>query len=232
MESMPDIVQLADDKAGIEEQQQNQRADFVPESDVPCQQVEHHQKYADDAAVHIGKAFLEVGFNGAAHVARYLPHSIQQTLPVVLLGNVQPEAGGEFVDRRLGRLQRRKGRQLQNRRHANGKDREKGDPHKIRKELSPAVPAANFIHEEQQEHKNTGKQADIVIGKHREEQRNGVQYKFLLLQQPDGAQRHQRQQGKCIQPHDIPLKSQRPGTEAIEAAKDGNGKIIFSKNVF
>jgi hypothetical protein len=46
MESMPDIVQLTDDKADIEKHKQRSRADFIPERNSLRQQIQHHQKNA------------------------------------------------------------------------------------------------------------------------------------------------------------------------------------------
>ena len=50
-------------------------------------------------------------------------------------------------------------------------------------------------------------------------QRNRVKDKFPVPQQLHRTQRHQRQQRKGIQPHNIPLEAQRPGTHAVKAAE-------------
>ena len=52
----------------------------------------------------------------------------------------------------------------------------------------------------------------------------GAEFCYLTIpQQLHSTQSHQGQQGKGIQPHDIPLKTQCPGTKAIEAAEKSNG---------
>src|SRR5699024_14584 len=122
------------------------------------------QYHADDAAVHIGQAFLEVGLNGAAHVSRHLAHGVQQSHQGVGTGDVQPEAGGELVHAGLGGLQGRQGGQRQNGRHADGQGGKQGNPEQIAKKLLPSPPAADLIHKEQQENKNAGKQANVVVG--------------------------------------------------------------------
>ena len=76
-------------------------------------------------------------------------------------------------------------------------------------ELLPASPAAELVHKEQQEHKNTGKETHVIIGEDGEEQRNRIKDKFLFLQQPHRAQRHQRQQGRKRGNHDIQNLTQR-----------------------
>ena len=63
-----------------------------------------------------------------------------------------------------------------------------------------------YIEMLQQEYENAGKQADIIIGKYRQEQSQSVQNAPLFPQQPNGSQRHQRQQSEGIQPHYIPLE--------------------------
>ena len=229
---MPDIVQLADDKTGIEKQQQNDSTNFIPQPDLFCQKIQHHQKDTDDAAVHIGQAFFKIGLDGTAHIARHLPHGIQQSLQVVFLGNIQAEACWKFINNRLCGLQRPESGQFQNGGHSDGQNREEGNPNQVSKEFFPAAPPANLIHKEQQKNKNAGKQTNIIIGKNREEQRKGVQDKFLIPQQLHSAQSHQGQQRKGIQPHDIPLKAKRPGTQAIKATEHRNGQIVFPKNVF
>ena len=232
METVPDIVQLPDDKTGIEKQQQSYCADFVPETDLFRQQIQHHQKHADNAAVYIGQTFLKIRFQSAAHIACHLPHGIQQTLQIVLLGNVQPETGGEFIHHRLGGLQRPQGRQFQNRRHADGKSRKHSNSHQIQEKRFPAAPTADLIHKEQQKNKDAGKQTNIIVGKDGEKQGNRIQDKLLFLQQLYRSQSHQRQQGKGIQPHHIPLESQCPGAQAVKPTEHRDGKVISSEELF
>ena len=74
---MPDIVQLPDNEADIEEQQQHHRTDLIPQAGLPIHQIQEHHHHADDAAVHIGQSFLKVGLDGAAHVSCHLAHGIQ-----------------------------------------------------------------------------------------------------------------------------------------------------------
>ena len=229
---MPDIVQLADDEADVEKQQQEHRAELVPELHIPGQQIKEHQKYADDAAVHIGKPLLEIGFQASAHISGHLTHGVQQTQDRVFAGDVQAEGGGEFVDTGLGGLQRRQGRQLQDGRHADGDGGEQGDPAKVPKELFPAAPAADLIDEKQQKYKDAGKQSDIVIGINGLEQGQGIQQEFLIPQKANHSQHHQRQKGEGIQPHNVPLKAQSPGAQAIKGTEHGNGQVIPAKYLF
>ena len=65
-------------KAEVKEHQQKHSADLGPALYLFGKQVREHEEYADNAAVEVGQALLEAGFDGAAHVARHLPHGVQQ----------------------------------------------------------------------------------------------------------------------------------------------------------
>ncbi len=78
MEAVPDIVQLPDDEAEIEKDQQENRADLIFFGHIPGQKIEHHEHDAENAAVDIGQTLFEIGLNGAAHVPRHLAHGVQQ----------------------------------------------------------------------------------------------------------------------------------------------------------
>ena len=232
VEAVPDVVQLPDDKAHVKEEEQSHGAELVPELYLLRQKEQHHENDAENTAVDVGQALFEIGLDGAAHVPRHLNHGAEKAHKRILLGDVQPEACGEFIDARLGGLERCQGRKLQDRRHADGNGREQGNSPQVQEELFPAAKAAEFITEEQQEYKNTGKKPDIVVGKNGLEQRQGVEQEFSVPQKRHGAQGHQREQCEGIQPHDVPLKAQGPGAQAVEPAEDGNGQIVLSKELF
>ena len=219
MEAVPDIVQLPQDKAHVEKQQQQQGAQLVPPLDIPGQQEEDAQQNAAHAAVQIGKPLFEAGLDAAAHIPRHLAHGIQQTHQVIFGGDVQPEAGGKFVHAGLGGSQGGHGRHGQKGAHAQGQNGEQGNPQQVAKEPLPPPGAADFIAEEAEEHKDAYEKSDIVIGNHGQGQCQGIQGKFPLPQQPHHSQHYQGQQGKGIQPHHIPLVAQRPGAQGIEAAE-------------
>ena len=128
MEAVPDIVQLPDDKAEVEKHQQRHGADLIPEPHPFCHQVQEGQHKGAHAAVEVGKPLLEAGLNAAAHVSRHLHHGLQKSIDGIAGGDVQPEAGGEFVDAGLGGLQPCQSRKLQHRRHADGQSGEAGNP--------------------------------------------------------------------------------------------------------
>ena len=229
---MPDVVQLPDDEAQGEKQQQPYGADLIPEPDLLGHQEEPAEHQGDHAAVDIGQTLFEVGLQGPAQVPRHLPHGIQQPLPVVGGGNVQPEAPGEGVDAGLGGLQRRQGRQLQNGRHADGQQGEEGDPQQVLAcPLQPREPA-DLIAEKDQGHKDAHKKAHIIVGIHPKEQGDGVQEEPLLLEQPDLPQDHQGQQGKGIQPHDVPLEAQGPGAQGVKGPEYHGGEVLFPVELF
>ena len=127
-------------------------------------------------------------------------------------------------------MQSSQGGKLQNSSHADGKEGEQGDPAKIAEEFAKTLPAANLIAEEQQKDENANKETNIVVGIDGKEERDGIQEELLVPQQPNGSQSNQGQQGKGIQPHYIPLITQCPGTQSIEAAKEGNGQIVHIKH--
>ena len=79
MEAVPDIVQLTDNEADVEERQQHCGADLIPGLHLPGKQVQHHQKHTDNAAVDVGQSLLEGRLQTAAHIARHLPHGVQQS---------------------------------------------------------------------------------------------------------------------------------------------------------
>ena len=150
----------------------------------------------------------------------------------MLLGDVQPEGGGEFVHAGLGSPQSEQGRNGQNRRHADGDGGKQSDAQKIAEEFLPSAPTADFIDKEQEKYKKAGEQADIVVGKHGEEQAHRVKNHLFIPQQLHFAQHHQRKQGEGVQPHDVPLIAQRPGTQAVQAAKQSDGEIILVEGFF
>ena len=229
MEAVPDIVQLPDDKADIEEQQQRHAAQLVPELHLAGQQVQHCQHNTAHTAVHIGQAFLEIQLHSAGHIARHLAHGIQQALPGVFVRDIQAEGSGKLVDAGLGSLQRGKGRQGQQRGHGNGQGRKERNAEKITEKSLQAGAAADLVADKQQQHKDAGKEADIVVCVDGKKQGQGVKDEFLLPQQCYGAQGHKGQQRKGIQPHEIPLKAQGPGAHAVESAEQGDGNIIFTE---
>ena len=232
VEAVPDEVQLPDDEADVEKQQQPHGAAFVPAPDVLRHQVQEHQQNAENAAVHIGQAFLEGRLDAAAHVPRHLPHGVQKPLEGILLGDVQPEAGGEIVHAGLGGLQGRQRREGQNGGHSQRQHRKQGNPPKIRCQLLPSAPAADFIHKKQQENENTGKEPDIIIGVDGQKQRHRVEETLFLLQQAHRPQRHQGQQGEGVQPHHVPLIPQRPGAQPVKAPEYRNGRIVLAEQLF
>lgn len=116
--------------------------------------------------------------------------------------------------------------------HADGQSGEQGHPQQVRKEPACLLAAENFVDEEAQQHENAGEKADVIVGENGEEQGQGVQGEAVLLQQLHHAQHHQRQQGKGVQPHDVPLIPQRPGAKAVEAAEKNERSVIFPKNGF
>ena len=131
VEAVPDIVQLPDDKAEVEKHQQRHGADLIPEPHPFCHQVQEGQHKGAHAAVEVGKPLLEAGLNAAAHVSRHLHHGLQKSIDGIAGGDVQPEAGGKFIDAGLGGLQPRQSRKLQHRRHADGQCGEAGDPQEV-----------------------------------------------------------------------------------------------------
>ena len=131
----------------------------------------------------IGKSFLKGLLQTAVHIAGDLAHSIQKTHPGVLISNVQFKAFRKFIYTRLSGLQCRKGRYLQNGSHADGKNGIQCDPAKIGKEFSEAVPLADLVTYKDQGNKNTGKKADVVVGKDLQKQRQSVQDKLFFPQQ-------------------------------------------------
>ena len=70
----------------------------------------------------------------------------------MLLGDIQPEGGGEFVDAGLGGTEGKQGRNGQNRRHAQGDHGKQADAKKVAEEFLPAAPAADFVDKEQKKH--------------------------------------------------------------------------------
>ena len=228
VETVPDIIQLPNDKAYIKKQQQCHGANFLPGLDTPGHEIQHRKQNGAHAAVQIGQALLEVWLNGTAHIAGHLAHGIQQSQNGVGGGNVQPEAGGKGIDAGLGGLQCRKGRQLQNGRHAQSQHRKQCNPAQVGKESFPALPAADLIGKKQQEHKDAHKKANIIVGKHRQKQGQGVQHTLLIPQQLHRPQHHQRQQCEGIQPHNVPLEAQRPGAQTVKPAEDRNGQVVFA----
>ena len=120
MEAMPDIVQLTDDKAEVKKYQQRQGTDFVPKLHIPRHTVEHRKEQGAHAAVQVGKPLLKAWLQTSSHISRHLTHGVQQSKKRIGRGNVQPKAGGKFVDTGLGVLQRRQSRQLQNQGHPDG----------------------------------------------------------------------------------------------------------------
>ena len=229
---MPDIVQLADDEAQAEKHQKSQAAQLVPEANLGAGEEHHGKQGGNHTAVQVGQPFLKGGGNAAVHVSRHLAHGIQKSQPGVFICNIQLETLGELIDSGLGGLQCRQGRQLQNGGHGNGNDGKQGHPHQICKEPLEALPAADFIAYIGQKHKNAGEKAHVVVGEHRQKQCQGVKEELPVPKEADLSQNHQRQQGKGVQPHEVPLIPQSPGTQGIEGTKDADGKIILVEELF
>ena len=224
---MPDVVQLPDNKAQHEKQQQEYCAQLVPELYFLRHQEEEGQLDRKHAAVQVRKPLLEIGLQSAAHIARHLTHGVQQPLPGILRGNIQPKALGKGIDAGLGGLQGRQGWKLQNGSHANGQQGENRNAHQIQPRPLPAGEPADLVAEEDQSHKNADKKAYIIVGVDREEQRYGIQEEPLFPQQGDFSQNHQGQQSKGIQPHDVPLETHGPGAQGVKGAEGHQRKILF-----
>ena len=228
VEPMPDIVQLPDDEAQHEKQQQKYTAQLVPQLHFLCNQEQEGQLNGEYAAVDVGQALFEVGFQSTAHIAGHLPHGIQQSLPGIFRGDVQPEAFGKGVDTGLGGLKCRQSRYLQNGGHADGKQGKRRHTHQIQPRPPPAGEPADLVAEEDQSHKNADKKAYIIVGVDREEQRYGIQEEPLFPQQRDFSQNHQGQQSEGIQPHDVPLETHGPGAQGVKGAEGHQRKILFT----
>ena len=227
MEPVPDIVQLPDEKAQHKEQQKTHAAELVPELYLLCHQEQPGQQDGAHAAVEVGQSFLKIGLQPAAHIARHLTHGIQQALEGVLCGDVHAEPLGELIDAGLGGLQGRQGGHFQNGRHADGEKGKEGDAHQVQPRPLPAGEPADLVAHKYQRHKDADKKAHIVIGKHREKQGHRIEEKPFFPQKGNFSQHHQRKQGEAVQPHHIPLVSQRPGAQGIQAAENRNGKVVF-----
>ena len=232
VEAVPDVVQLAENKAQAEKQQKPQAAQLVPEVNLGTGEKHHGKQCGNHAAVQVGQTLLEGGGDAAVHVSRHLAHGIQKPQPGVFVGDVQLEPLGELVHGRLGGLQGRQGRQFQNGGHGNGNDRKKRHPQKVGEEPLEALPAADFIAHKGQKHENAGEKAHIIVGEHRQKQSQSVKEEFAIAKQADFSQNHQRQQGEGVQPHEIPLIPQSPGTQGVEGTEDADGKIILVENLF
>ena len=120
MKTVPDIVQLPQNKAEHEKHKQQYTADFIAQLDISAGQIEKCQQHTANTAIKVRQAFLKGRLDAAAHIACHLAHSAQQTLPGIGVRNVHTEPLRELIDAGLGSLQRRKSGQLQNCRHANG----------------------------------------------------------------------------------------------------------------
>ena len=90
---------------------------------------------------------------------------------------------------------------------------------------------ADLIANKYQQGKDAGEETDIIVGIDGQEEGHGVQDKFPFLQKGQGSGYYQGQQRKGIQPHDIPLVAQRPGTHTVEPAKEDNGQIFLTKDL-
>ena len=88
MESVPDIVQLSDNKADIKEQEQGNGADFISDPHTLTEQVQHSQDNGKDTAIQVGQTFFKRGGNTAVGIAGNFCHSFKQTNPVVLSGHI------------------------------------------------------------------------------------------------------------------------------------------------
>ena len=227
VEAVPNVVQLPDDEAQHEKQQQEYCAQLVPELYFLRHQEEEGQLDRKHAAVQVRKPLLEIGLLSAAHIARHLTHGIQQPLPGILRGNIQPEALGKGIDAGLGGLQGRQGRKLQNGSHANGQQGENRNAHQIQPRPLPAGEPADLIAEEHQRHENADEEAHIVIGVNGQKQRHGVQEESLLPQQGDLPQNDQGQQREGIHPHDVPVEAQSPGAQSIKRAEGHHRKVLL-----
>ena len=227
MEAVPDIVQLADNEADIEKGQQEQATDLVPQTDPPVEEEQNTKGVGKQAAVNIRQTFLKAGFQAAVHIAGNLAHGVQEASPGVFVGDVQPESFRETVDTGLGGLQGGHSGQLQECGHTDGQGGEQRHQQKIDKEFLKSLPATDLIAEEAQQHKNAGEQANVIIGQDRQKQAEGVQQEFALGQKAHHTQHDERQQGKGIQPHDVPQVSQRPGAQAVKTAEQAQPQILF-----
>ena len=227
VEAVPDVVQLTQNETEHKEQQQKHGANLIAQLHIPGCQVQKAQQNAAHTGVQIRQTLLEGRFYAAAHIARHLAHGFQQTLPGILTRDIHTETLGELIDAGLGCLQSGIGRQFQNRRHADCEYGKERNPAQILKEAFNTLPAADLIDKKQQKNKDAGEESDIVVGKHREEQRHSIQNKVLIPQQCNSAQCHQRQERKGIQPHNIPLVTQRPRAQTVKRAEHRNGKILF-----
>ena len=228
---MPDIIQLADNEADVKEQQQAHCADLVPDLHILAHQVQEAQKDRTYTCIDIGQTFLEVQFHTAGHIARHLTHGIQEAFPGIIVCNIQVEALGELVDAGLGGLQGSQGGQFQNGGHADGQQREDRDPAQVQEKALNTFRPADLIADKQQQNKNTGEEAHIVIGEDGQEQCQRVQQKFFIPQQSNGSQGHQGQQRKGIQPHQIPLEAQRPGAQAVKSTEQGDGQVVLMEHL-
>ena len=144
--------------------------------------------------------------------------------------HVHGETIGEVVDAGLGIPQGGQGGQGQKCGQTDGQNGEETNAGQIFQETQNAFAPAQFVGKEQEEGKDTYKQADIVVGCNGKEEGNGVKDELAVLDQRYRAQCHQGQQSERIQPHDIPVVAQRPGTQTVEGTEHHDRRIVFLEN--
>ena len=181
MESVPNIIQLTENEADVQKDKHQTGTDLITHLNALAGQEQKCQNIRGQTAVDVGKAFLISGGHQHIAVASHLTHGIKNAFPCMLIRNVQPELLGELVDAGLGGLQCGQRRQLQKCSHADGEDGKQADPQEIQNELFEGLPAANLVADKQQQNENAGKEANIIVGCHRQEQTDRIKNKFLLI---------------------------------------------------
>ena len=247
VEAVPGIVEGAENEAEQQEEQKQQIEDLLPELDFTAAEIVDRQDHRAEAAVDIGQAghFGDlrhgqgVGQNltgGGDHTGDgLLQQHGEDTLSLGdaaggALGDIQAQKIEFLGCHGIGRLHALHGGDQEHRSnpHANyGADADAQEP---AQEILPALPAGYTEYDKAQQDKDAAEIGNVIIAPQGQGQGADVEAEFPLPQEADRPGHQQRQQGKGIQPHTVPVVAAHPGAEGVHQRKKRQRNVVFPVN--
>ena len=234
VEAVPDKVKLADDKAEEHEQDQAHTRELFSELDLLGGQAEEHEENRDRTAGDIGHGvdFL-VGGDGKVHqIAGDAFESLEHADQVIAAADIRCKFLRKGAAARMGILQRKERRQHKKGGQTDAQNRKHAEFEQVGGKSAHSVPARDMVADKNQQDKNAGEKADVVVGDQRQRQHDGVEPEAVLGEQLHGAQRDQRRDADRVEPDGVPVVAHKKGAERKADAENHQRGVVAPENAF
>ena len=229
MEPVPDKVELTDHKAELEKDDQPRAEEPLALFDPRAKEEQNRQEDRKHTAVDVGQALLGRGLDKGDRVGDRLADALQHAAEVGAGADIDGKLRGEGVPGGLRMTQGKVRRNGQHGRHHHTDNRAARHFEDIEAGFFQALEVDDGIAHADKEHKDTAKQADVIVGKDRQRQRQDIQTVLSVPEQGKGPRDHQRQQGNRIQPDDVPVIAHDKGAQRVHDAESGDRDVTALK---